>query len=186
MSKIRVKLSKIQFPECCPVCMYEAEDLVFVTILDRAGNQFDASSWSNGRDKTEIALNAARGATTFTIPTCMRHGSKSVRSIRTKLIGVVGFFVLFYPILFYLLQINTALIYSRPLIPPLTSVLVLLLVLALFFLYGFFPRGLERALRFHDVSRTKDSLYLSISNPEYRSQFLELNEMHSEEFQDET
>jgi hypothetical protein len=55
-----------------------------------------------------------------------------------------------------------------------------------FFLYGFFPRALERALRFQDVSRVNESLLISISNPEYCDQFLELNEMHAEILDDET
>ncbi len=181
MSSIRVKLSRIQFPELCPVCLEEAEDLVFVTILERARNDFESRSWSDGKDKTQNALDAARGATTFAVPTCIKHGSKSVRSLRTKIIGAAGFFILFYPILFFLIQINLALVYSRPLIPPLISVLLTIFTLILFLLYGFFPRALERSLRFHDVSRVKDSLLLSISNQEYRNQFLELNKMYSEE-----
>jgi hypothetical protein len=181
LSSIKVKLSKIQFPELCPVCLSEPEDLVFVTIIERAGDDFDVSSWDSGKDKTKLALNAAKGATTFAIPTCIRHGSKSVRSLRTILIAVLGFFILFYPILYFLLQINLALVYSRVLLPPLLGFLVTSSVLILFFLYGFFPRGIERALRFDDVSRVKDSLFLSISNPEYRKQFLKLNEMYSEE-----
>lgn len=176
MSSIRARLSKIQFPELCPVCQNDVEDLVFVTIIEKAGD-FDPSSWSNGSDKTKFALNAARGYTTFTVPTCMRHGSKSVRFLWTKLIAVIGFFILFYPILFFLLQINLALIYSRSLLPPLLGFLITSLTLMWFFLYGFFPRALERALRFQNVNRVSDSLLISISNPEYRDQFLELNEM---------
>jgi hypothetical protein len=179
-------LSKIQFPEVCPVCLSDVEDLVFVTILERAGDDYDTSSWTSGKDKTSVALDAARGSTTFAVPTCMSHGSKSVRSLRTKLIAVVGFFILFYPILFFLLQINVALVYSGILLPPLLGFFVTFFTLILFFLYGFFPRALERNLSFHDVSRMKDSLTVYISNPEYRNQFLELNEMTAEEVQSET
>lgn len=186
MSSIKVKLSKIQFPELCPVCLSDAEDLVFVTIVERAGDDYDASSWTSGKDKTAVALDAARGATTFAVATCMSHGSKSVRSLKTRLIAVLGFFILFYPILFFLLQINVALVYSGVLLPPLLGFFVTFFTLILFFLYGFFPRALERNLRFHDVSRVKDSLSLSISNPEYRNKFLELNEMNTEEFHNET
>ena len=78
MSSIRGKVSKIQFPELCPVCFNDVEDLVFVTIIEKTGD-FDPISWSNGSDKTKLALKAARGYTTFAIPTCLRHGSKSVR-----------------------------------------------------------------------------------------------------------
>ncbi|MFW9808196.1 MAG: hypothetical protein ACFFE6_02340 [Candidatus Thorarchaeota archaeon] len=186
MSSFKVKLSRIQFPEICPVCMEEAEDLVFVTILNRAGDDFDVSSWKRRQDRIEVALEASRGSTTFAVPTCMRHGSKSVRSLRTKLIAVLGFFIMFYPILFYLLQINVALNYSRPLNPPLIGFLVTSFTLFLFFIYGFFPRALERALRFHNVSRVHDSLDISISNPEYLTQFLKMNKMNSEVSNDET
>jgi hypothetical protein len=175
-------LSKIQFPELCPVCLGNPEDLVFVTIVERGGD-FDPSSWRSRGDKANLALDAAKGYTIFTVPTCMSHSSTSVRSLRTKLIPVICFFILFYPILFFLLQINVALVYSRPLLPPLLGVLVTSLVLLLFFLYGFSPRALERALRFQDVSRVNDSLLVSISNPEYRDQFLELNKMHADEMQ---
>ncbi len=156
-----------------------------MTIVEKAGD-FDPSSWSDGSDKTKLALTAARGYTTFAVPTCMRHGSKSVRFLWTKLIAVIGFFILFYPILFFLLQINVAVVYSMPLLPPLLGFLSTAFILMWFFLYGFFPRALERALRFQDVSRVNDSLLISISNPEYRDQFLELNEMHSEILHDET
>jgi hypothetical protein len=186
LSSIRVKLSKIRFPEVCPVCLDEVEDLVFVTIVERARDDFEAREWSDGRDKTKAALNAASGATTFSVPTCMRHGSKSVRSLRTKLVAVLGFFIMFYPILFYALQINLALTYSRDLVPPITGFLITLIGLLLFLAYGFYPRALERAVRFHNVNRAKDSVFLSISTREYRDQFLNLNEMHSDEFQDDT
>lgn len=184
MSSIKVKLTKIQFPEICPVCLDDAEDLVFVTIVEKARDDFEALAWNNGKDKTKAALDTARGATTFGVPTCMSHGSKSVRSFRTKMIAVLGFFIMFYPILFYVLQINLALTYSRPLIPPATGFLVTFTALFLFLLYGFFPRALERALRFHNVSRAKDSVFLSISSSEYRNHFLEMNEMFSDEIQE--
>jgi hypothetical protein len=186
VSSIRVKLSKIQFPEICPVCLDEAEDLVFVTIVERARDDFEARSWSNGKDKTKVALDAAIGATTFAVPTCMRHGSKSLRLFKNILVAVLGFFIMFYPILFFVLQINLALTYSRELIPPLLGFLATLFVLILLLSYGFYPRALERALRFQEVNRAKDSVFLTISVPEYRVQFLELNEMYSDVIGDTT
>jgi hypothetical protein len=111
---VKAKISRIQFPEICPVCLNDAEDLVFVTVIERIGSDsYESSSMIKGEDKISAALEAAKGATTFPVPTCLRHGSKSVRSLRTKLFAVAGFFIFFYPILFFLLQINVALIYSR-------------------------------------------------------------------------
>jgi len=175
-SKIQVRLSKIQFPEVCPVCLEEPEDLVFVTVIEKVGDDYSSSSWAK-QDKTDIALKAAKGITTFNIPTCMRHGSKSVRTLRTKLIAALGFFFLFYPILFYILRINVALVYDRQLTEPLLGFLLTFAALILILLYGLFPRALERSVRFHRVSRTKDAVLLSLTNPEYRDLFLELNGM---------
>ena len=128
-----------------------------------------------------MVLDAAQGATTFSVPTCMRHGSRSVRSFRSKMIAVIGFFIIFYPILYFLLSINLALTYSRDLTQPLTGFIATVSVLVAFLLYGFFPRGLERALQFHDVNRAKDVVLLSISKSEYLDQFRKLNEMHVQE-----
>ena len=184
-SKIRVKISKIQFPEVCPVCLEEPEDLVFVTVMEKFGDDYATGSWTSQQDKTAIALNAAKGATTFAIPTCMRHGSKSVRSLKTKLIAAIGFFVLFYPILFSLLQINVALTYSGSILPPLLGTIGTTALLLMILLYSLFPRALERAIRFHDVSRVRDSVQLSLSNPEYSRLFLKLNEMTAESVEHE-
>ena len=185
-SKIRVKMSKIQFPEVCPVCLEEPKDLVFVTIIEKVDDNYGSSSWTKGQDKAAIALDAAKGATTFAIPTCMTHGSKSVRSLKTKLIAALGFFILFYPMLFFLLQINVALVYSRPLLQPLLGFIGTSSLFILILFYSLFPRALERAIRFHDVSRVKDSVLLSMSNTEYQGLFIDLNEMIVDIVEDET
>ncbi len=173
-----MRLSKIQFPEQCPVCLEPAEDLVFITIVESQGpDDYQSSSWIKGDDKTTVALEAARRSTTFSVPTCMIHGSKSVRTIRTRLVSVVGFFALFYPIVFYLLQINLALQYSRPLLEPVSGAILCIFILILTILYGLFPRALERGLRFENTNRTKDTVDVLIKNRDYRDIFIEMNEM---------
>ncbi len=176
-SKIRVKMSKILFPEVCPVCLREPEDLVFVTVLEKVHDDHSDSSWVKQNDKISVALNAAKGAATFSIPTCMLHGSKSVRTVRTKLVAVIGFFVMFYPMLFYLLEINMALTYSRSVLRPILSFIGTILIFLILLTYGLFPRALERAVRIHHISRMNDVVLLSIKNDEYRARFLDLNEM---------
>ncbi len=178
--KIRVKLSKIKFPEICPVCLEEPEDLVFVTIMEKANYDYASSSWIKKENRTEVALDSTRGAVSLAIPTCMVHGSQSVRSFRTKLVAALGFFVLFYPMLFNLLQINVALGYSRSPLEPVLGFLTSFILLVILLIYGLFPRALERAIRFDDVSRTKDTVLLSISNSEYRNRFLALNKMDAD------
>jgi hypothetical protein len=178
--KIRVKLSKIQFPEICPVCLEEPEDLVFVSIMEKANYDYASSSWMKKQDRTEVALDSTRGAVSLAIPTCMLHGSQSVRSLRTKLVAALGFFVLFYPMLFNLLQINVALGYSRSPLEPVLGFFASFILLVILLIYGLFPRALERAIRFDDVSRTKDTVLLSISNTEYRDRFLDLNIIDSD------
>lgn len=178
---IRAKISKIQFPEVCPVCMDTAEDLVFVTIVEKHGpDDYLSSSYTKRDDKTSIALSAARGATTFAVPACLSHGSKSVRSIRTKLIAAIGFFAFLYPIIYFLLQLNVALYFDRPLFPPLMGLSVMILCLVAAVTYGLYPRALERRLKFHEVVRAKDQVILEMANSDYQRQFLELNAMNAE------
>jgi hypothetical protein len=183
--RIKTKLSRVHFPEICPVCLDEAEDLVFVTVTERIGPEsYESSSMIRGNDRASVALEAAKGRTTFPVPTCLRHGSKSVRSLRTKLIAVAGFFLFFYPILFFLLQINVALIYSRAIAEPVEGFLFFATLLVLSILYGLFPRALERSLRFENLSKTKDTVEVVIANSEYGKSFLELNELFSENVND--
>lgn len=184
--RVRTKLSKIQFPEQCPVCMEPAEDLVFITIIESIGlDGYDSRSYTKSDDKVAIALQSARSSTTFPVPTCMLHGSKSVRTIRTRFVTVIGFFVFFYPIIFFLLQINLGLIYSRPLMEPVMGVLIFISALFATILYGLFPRALERKLKFENTSRTKDYVEIIIANKEYRKLFIEMNEMYVDNISDQ-
>lgn len=181
-----MKLSRIKFPELCPVCMEPAEDLVFITIIESQGpDSYESSSWAKGDDKIAAALQSARTSTTFHVPTCMFHGSKSVRTLRTRFVAVVGFFVLFYPIIFFLLQINLALIYSKSLTEPMLGALFFIGLLLVTILYAIIPRALERGLRFENTSRTNDSVDVIIANKEYRKRFREENEMFIDTFSDD-
>lgn len=178
---IRTRISKIQFPEVCPVCLEQAEDLVFVTITERIDPEsYESKTWIKGSDKASATLEAVKGVTTFAVPTCMRHGSKSVRTTRTKMIAFAGFFIFFYPILFFLLQINLALNYSRSLVEPLMGVFIFATAMCISILYGVFPRALERKLKFGSLKRAKDLIEIVIMNDEYRRLFLELNEIYSD------
>ncbi|GAH40556.1 unnamed protein product, partial [marine sediment metagenome] len=102
------------------------------------------------------------------------------RTIRTRFVAVLGFFVLFYPLIFFLLQINLALVYSRSLIEPVQGALVFILLLLGTILYALFPRALERGLKFDNTSRTKDSVDVLITNREYREIFRELNSIFAD------
>jgi hypothetical protein len=174
---IRCTLSKIVFPEICPVCLEEPEDLVAITILEKPlgekGDDRTYSTLKRGTSKTDIALEAARGAATLWVPTCLRHGSGSVRTDRMRLISVAGFFILFYPILYFFLGARSS---GSPVyvVGLAASVAVLLFV----FLYGYYPRVLERHLKVIELEHSKDRIYLKAKNPNYMQQFISLNEMH--------
>ena len=184
--RVRTRLSRIQFPEVCPVCSDKAEDLVFVTVMEQLHPaSYESTSMIRGEDKASVALETARGATTFPVPTCLRHGSKSVRSVRTKIVAAAGFFIFFYPILFFLLQINTALIYSRSVTEPVVGLLMFITALVATSVYGLFPRALERALKFENIGRGKDTVEVIMTNNDYRARFVELNEMFIESARNE-
>jgi hypothetical protein len=174
---IRCTLSKIVFPEICPVCLKEPEDLVAITILERPlgekGDDRTYSTLKRGTSKTDIALEAARGAATLWVPTCLRHGSGSVRSDRIRLIPVVGFFILFYPILYFVLAVR-----SSGLLVDIVGLTASVTLLFIAFLYGYFPRALERYMKVIELESSKDRIYLKVKDPKYLQQFMSLNEMH--------
>ncbi len=174
---IRCTLSKIAFPEICPVCLEDPEDLVAITIIERPlgekGDDRTYAALKHRTSKADIALEAARGATTLWVPTCLRHGSGSVRSDRMRLISAAGFFILFYPILYFFLAARSSGSYIDT-IGFTVSVILLLFI----FLYGYFPRALERHVKVIELEYSKDKVYLRIRNPDYFQQFLNLNEMH--------
>ncbi|NHI82777.1 MAG: hypothetical protein EAX81_00550 [Candidatus Thorarchaeota archaeon] len=179
-SILRCKISNLQFPEICPVCMKEGEDLIAVTVIERSPSKerYDThSSWGSGEDKVGAALEAARGATVFWIPTCLKHGSRSVRTERKRLLAFAAYFVMFYPMLYFFLSLRNAMLQERPFEIPLLGLLVTLLIFLLMAFYGFYPRSLEKAVTILNTERSRDSVYLRIRNDEYRRAFMELNEM---------
>ncbi len=183
LTLVRAKISKVEFPEKCPVCLDEPEDLVSVTITERSsvvrGDDSAVSTWADGKDKADLILASARGAVTFWVPTCMLHGSGKLRTGRARFIAWAALFVLFYPALFFLLGINAAIWHSRSLLEPVTGLAVILVLLFVLVIYGYYPRALERSLKFIDIDRAKDTVYIDIMNDEYRKLFMDLNAMHA-------
>jgi len=176
---VRTKITKVQFPEKCPVCLSEPEDLVSITVME--SSHFDrsadssTSSWSDGKDKVEMALAAAQGAATFWVPTCSVHGSRSLRSGSKRFMAWAAFFVLFYPGLYYTLGIVNALHNPRPLLEPLLGLVVTASLLILLAFFGYHARAIERTLRIVRIDRHEDAVYMDIRNREYGKLFMELN-----------
>jgi hypothetical protein len=87
---IRCALSKVVFPEICLVCLGEPEVLVAIAVIERPlgekGDDRTYSTLKRGTSKTDIALEAARGATGYTghctfynekmVLLCVRHNVK--------------------------------------------------------------------------------------------------------------
>ena len=180
---VRAKISKVEFPEKCPVCLAEPEDLVSVTITERSsalrGDDSAASTWTDSKDKADLILASARSAVIFWVPTCMLHGSSNLRTGRARFTAWAAIFVLFYPALFFLMGINVSIWYSQPLLEPVAGLAVILLLFFVLVVYGYYPRALERSLKFIDIDRAKNTVYIDIMNDEYRKLFMDLNAMHA-------
>ena len=110
----------------------------------------------------------------------MLHGSGKLRTGRARFIAWAALFVLFYPALFFLLGINAAIWHSRSLLEPVANLIVILLVFFVLVIYGYYPRALERSLKFIDIDRAKDTVYIDIMNNGYRKLFMDLNAMHAD------
>lgn len=183
MARVRSSISKIKFPEACPVCLHEPEDLILVTVLDRASDDINTdiySSFKRGDDQVGATMDSIKGAATFWIPTCNRHGSGSLRSGKAKFIAWASYFVFFYIILYFILDVTRAIHLSRPLLVPAVGLTVALGVFLTLVLYGYFPRILERKMKFLDIDRSSDSVTIDIKNEEYLEQFMALNQMYTE------
>ncbi|TXT54313.1 MAG: hypothetical protein BAJATHORv1_70013 [Candidatus Thorarchaeota archaeon] len=175
---LKVKLSKVTFPEVCPACLEDAEDLISMEVWS---DEDKASTTFSRADQAESALSVKKGATVIWVPTCMSHGSKNVRTTRKVVLAWIGFLILWYPGIYFLLGLIRAFYYSNSILLPLLQFLVMLGIMGLVLLYGYFPRAVERNLHFLDVDIQKDTLYVLIGKQEYYDLFLELNEMHAEE-----
>ena len=182
-ARVRTSISKVQFPEMCPVCMASPEDLVSVTVIEKSIYQKRAtetpSVWSAGKSVPDPALRSGRVAT-FWVPTCMRHGSGKLRTLRTRLVPILIFFILFYPALYFTLALASAQYNPKPILEPLIGLVVTVGLMLGTAFYGFYPRALERTLRFVDIDTIHDRVFIEIRNDRYAKMFLELNAMHSE------
>ncbi len=188
-SIVKVKLTNVTFPEVCPVCMDEAEDLVPITVFEHPqrfgtssfkGGGFLSSSWKKSDDRAGVALTSAQGAVSFWVPACMAHGSQSIVTTQKTVASVIGFFLLFYPLLFFALEVITAIHFARPILEPLGWFVILLFLLIIDILYGFYPRALQRKIQFLEINRARNEVYIKIENPDYLEAFLTSNEMYAD------
>ena len=188
-SIVKVKLTNVTFPEVCPVCMDEAEDLVPITVFEHPqrfgtssfkGGGFLTSSWKKSDDRAGVALAGAQGAVSFWVPACMAHGSQSIVTTQKTVASVIGFFLLFYPFLFFVLEVITAIHFERPILEPLGWFVILLFLLIVDILYGFYPRALQRRIQFLEINRARNEVYIKIENLDYLEAFLTSNEMYAD------
>jgi hypothetical protein len=188
---VKAKISKVKFPEFCPVCMDEAEDLVAITVFETTIDHWSerrglVSGWMKEQDKADIALSQTKGGSIFWVPACLSHGSDTITTPRKKILSIVGFMLLFYPLLYFFLGLTAAIEYSRPLLNFLIPVSILLLAIAIDIMYGFYPRALEKSIKFLEINYSKDEVIIYLSNDKYRKLFLETNEMAAESLQGES
>ncbi|MFW9921285.1 MAG: hypothetical protein ACFFED_16915 [Candidatus Thorarchaeota archaeon] len=188
---IKVKLSKVQFPEYCPVCMDEAEDLVAIMVFETTVDHWSerrglASGWAKQRDHADIALSHTKGGSIFWVPACLSHGSDTITTPRKQVVSIIGFMFLFYPLLYFILGLLAAIEYSRPVLDSLIPVTILLCAMVFDIMYGFYPRSLEKSIQFLDINYSKDEAVIYLKNDRYRELFLRTNEMTAESLRGES
>ncbi len=185
---VKARISKIRFPEICPVCMDEAEDLVTLTATETTVDRLTerralVGSWSAASRIDDSAMPSLSNAVIFWIPACLLHGSDTITTSRKKVASIVSFMLLFYPLLYFSLELLTAVQYSRPLVTALFATIALLVAMIASILYGFYPRSLERYVKFLLIDRGKDRVVIYLKNAQYRKRFLDLNGLDAESLQ---
>ncbi len=185
---VKARISKIRFPEICPVCMDEAEDLVALTATETTVDRWAekkalVGSWSASSRADDSTPSNLSNAVIFWIPACLLHGSDTITTSRKKVASIVVFMLLFYPLLYFSLGLLTAVQYSRPLVPALFATIVLLAAMIASIMYGFYPRALERYVRFLFIDRGRDKVMIYLKNTQYRKRFLDLNGLNAESLQ---
>ena len=183
---IRAKIGSIVFPEVCPVCMREADDIVRMTLnLYSFGGAMESS---NPQAALREKLARSNGKITFaipgfsfSIPACHRHVPKEIPDLH-KVIWFCAMLAGMYPGLFYLLLTANAYHRRTDFMPFLIPWIITILVLSAISGYIFFPRAFQRYFRILDIEPTGDYVLFVLRNPAYRHQFLESNPMHSEIF----
>lgn len=185
---VKARISKVQFPEVCPVCMNEAEDLVALTATETTVDRLTerralVGSWSASSRIDDSAIPGLSNAVIFWIPACLLHGSDTITTSRKKVASIVVFMLLFYPLLYFSLDLLTAVQYSRPLVTALFATIILLAAMIASIMYGFYPRALERYVRFLSIDRGKDKVMIYLKNAQYRKRFLDLNGLNAESLQ---
>lgn len=184
---VRCRLSKIRFPEMCPVCLREPDDLVPIAVTEsvvepRAGVRITGSKWAPS--EVDIVQLRDSGAV-FWVPVCGRH-AVGLRTSCTMAVGILGIVVLFYPMLYYVLAVLRAFREGGDLFFAALPLVLLTAVLAGLMAYSFMPRALERAISFPELKRERDLVTVRIRNLAYLSEFLELNSMHADVVGDDT
>jgi hypothetical protein len=183
---IRAKIGSIVFPEVCPVCMHEADDIVRMTInLYSYGGALESS---NPQDALREKLAQTNGRISFSIPglslsipACHRHVPKDIPDLH-KVIWFCCMLGGMYPGIFYLLLAVNAIHRRMDFFPFLVPWLITILILGTISGYIFFPRAFERYFKILDIEPSGDHILLVLTNPNYRNQFLESNPMHAEIF----
>jgi hypothetical protein len=183
---IRAKIGSVVFPEVCPVCLREADDIIRMTLnLYSYGGALESSNpqaalreklaKSNGR------VTFAIPGVSFSIPACHRHKPKEIPDLH-KVIWFCSMLGGMYPGLFYLLLTVNAIHRGTDFVPFLIPWIITILVLGVVSGYIFFPRAFPRYFKILDIEPSGSHILLVLKNPKYRNQFLECNPMHAETF----
>ncbi|MFO7836921.1 MAG: hypothetical protein R6V83_09710 [Candidatus Thorarchaeota archaeon] len=162
--------------------MEQADDLVPIIAYERknAGRFAErvSSVWNSGNNELALSLEAIRGAIIICVPCCAAHCN--VRTECEKYIGICGLLLLFYPFLYTLLEIISAVRFGNPLLAPIIGLLAILVILTFLGIYSFFPRSLELAFRIEHINKGNDLVILNLTNKDHFAKMLGMNEIHAE------
>jgi hypothetical protein len=181
---IRAKIGSVVFPEVCPVCMNEADDIVRMTVnLYSYGGALESSNPQAAlREKLARSngqITFALPGLSFSVPVCNRHLPKEIPDLH-KVIWFCCMLGGIYPGVFYLLLTANAIHRRINFFPFLIPWIITILILGAISGYIFFPRAFQRYFKFLEFEPTGENIFLHLGNSNYRDLFLENNPMNAE------
>lgn len=167
-SVLKVRFSRIQFPNFCPVCLQPATEITKVMFVSGGHyGRYNFHDYKLGSGLKSI----------IRVPTCDLHTFQGIRG-EHKVYWIFFTMVAFVPIFFLFYSTTNAFFMGRDILPSLLGLVLMSSIVSLFTLFIFWPRSIQRYFKVLDMVSNDIDILLKLKNRDYQVMFVEMNAMH--------